>query len=165
MSEISIVFPRSWIGEQGFQHAEVVQTLRHEATGEIMFIAGGVLDDGTNVIGLRWSRGQNLARMSPDTDWKIEQKRAPRMPEYVRTTWEGVLDSMRFGKESADGDERIARMGHDVPVEEKYSAVLHHPALMREAYKRYINHVGTDGREPVPFETFELGTAILAGEL
>lgn len=161
--EYTVRFPPEWVGDHAWTLVEEVMTLRHEKTGEVMHVAGGVLDDGSNLIALHWSRGQNIARMSPDTDWKLEQRLAPpgARPEHVRQTWQGVLDTMLYGKECAEGDELIAAASTD---DEKIAAVLHHPKALRIAYENFVKRCSDAGDGPPAFETFELGVSILAGE-
>lgn len=163
MSDYTVRFPPEWVGEHEWTIVEEVMTLRHTRTGEVMHVAGGVLDDGSNLIALHWSRGQNIARMGPDTGWKLEQRLAPpaARPEHVRQTWQNVLESMTYGKECAEGEDLIMAASTD---DEKIAAVLHHPKALRIAYDNYVLRCAEAGDETTSFETFELGVSILAGE-
>lgn len=160
--ELVVEFPREWVEGHDWALVETVFHGHEDVSGDPIWAGGGVLDDGTNLIALRWSRGTHFVRMSPETGWSLEERLAPKPPKHVRKLWRVVVESMVRGKRDAieevrAADERLVKAETD---EEKFAAVLHHPYALQRAYKAYCEQE----TEPVPLETFKLGLAIVAGE-
>lgn len=67
-----VTFPPEWLRDRHWLpgHPSIVLT----SDDETMFAAGGVLDDGTNLMGLCWPGGQRAYRYSPDTGWALEER-------------------------------------------------------------------------------------------
>lgn len=97
-------WPPEWIGLHTWLRTDLVQSLRHEATGDLVFIAGGVLTDGTNLIGVCWPGGQHVATAGPRTGWSIEERVDPNAPKYMRRIWRQVVKSMVQAKRDAEAE-------------------------------------------------------------
>jgi hypothetical protein len=73
--------------------------------GQEVFIAGGVLKDGSNLIGLTHPRGQRVARSSPVTGWSIEERFSGDQEAVERdlgTVWSTVIRSVTEAKVAVD---------------------------------------------------------------
>jgi hypothetical protein len=101
----TVNFPPEWFGPNKWLHSELVQTLTYkDAPGETFFIAGGVLTDGTNVIGLCWSSGgQHIARCGPPL-WAVEERIQPEAPAYTRKLWAGIVEALAEGRRDAEAE-------------------------------------------------------------
>lgn len=167
MGELVVRFPAEWVEGHDWNLVETLLTSQDERSGELIWVGGGVLDDGANLVALRWPRGTHFARMSPETDWSIEERLAPKPPKVVRKLWRVVVESMVRGKRDAIEEVRAAdkRLAQAETYEEKCAAVLHHPFALNRAYKAYCENATELGMDLVPLETFKQGLAIVAGEL
>lgn len=97
-----IAFPPEWLALHRWLFTEIVTVLKHE-NGDRIFVAGGVLTSGTNLIGIvaQNSQRQNVARSGPDTGWSIEERIDPRMPKHCRSIWTGVVEALIHAKRAA----------------------------------------------------------------
>jgi hypothetical protein len=95
----TIEFPREWkLGKDwlpGFP--QVVVTSEQDNA----IVAGGVLEDGTNLLGMCWPGGQRVLRASPDTGWAIEERFDGTPSERLITAWRIVVDCQIKGARDA----------------------------------------------------------------
>jgi hypothetical protein len=95
MSELmgEIAFPPEWKHGKswGPSYPQIILT---GDEGSII-AAGGVLQDGTNLLGLCWPGGQRVYRMSPDTGWALEERfdEAEPAPERVAEVWRILIEA------------------------------------------------------------------------
>jgi len=100
-----IKFPDEWYTAP-WDKCELISVLTIKRTGEQMFLAGGTLEDGTCLYGLGYSGGQRVMRLSPSTDWAIEErfrgtpKKADR--RVVNDTWRGCVQSLVTAKQKTE---------------------------------------------------------------
>ena len=105
MTDTPLVIPAEWATEP-FLFTQAL--LRYDAPGHEARCGGGVLEDGTNLIGVIYPGGQRLARMSPDTGWALEERFTGRAlderdehDQKVAEMWTVTLDSMIAGHRKA----------------------------------------------------------------
>lgn len=72
-TSLTTEFPKEWMDGHWFIEADLLVKGKLD-NGQHVALGGGVLEDGTNLMGLVWETGQRLMRMSPDTDWAIEER-------------------------------------------------------------------------------------------
>lgn len=95
-------FPVAWLDGKGWLIGPEIVAAHQLDDGAYGVIAGGVLSDGTNVLGMSFPRGQRLMRISPDTDWAIEERFDGETPSAVLLeVWPKVVESMRLGMQDA----------------------------------------------------------------
>ena len=98
-------FPPEWFGLHKWLHTELVQAYTYEEMpDEQFFVAGGVLTDGTNLIGLFWSSGgQHIARCGPPL-WAVEERVDPTAHPATRKLWKHVVGAMIEGYRQAEAE-------------------------------------------------------------
>lgn len=99
-------FPAEWTHDNPWQPGfpELVKALTYDRLpDERFFIAGGILKDGTNLIGLCWSsgRGQHVMRCGPPL-WAVEERTDPKAHPATRKLWRMVVESMAAGRREAE---------------------------------------------------------------
>jgi hypothetical protein len=57
--------------------------------------------DGSNLVGLCFPGGQRVYRMSPDTDWAIEERFEGDAPEVAQDVWRVLVDCAAEGLRKA----------------------------------------------------------------
>lgn len=93
-----IHFPADWLaGRDWSLGPDVVLT----SDDEKAIAAGGVLDDGTNLMGLCWPGGQRVYRTSPDTDWAFEERFEGDAPPRIQDVWRIIIDCAVKGARDA----------------------------------------------------------------
>jgi hypothetical protein len=96
-------WPPEWFGIHSWLRTDLVSTLVHKASGSQVFIAGGVLTDGTNLIGACFPGGQHIARTFPP-DWVIEERIDPHGPKWMRPIWRRVIGALVQAKRDAEAE-------------------------------------------------------------
>jgi hypothetical protein len=103
-----IEFPPEWKAGKPWGKGFPQIMLSHE-DGTI-FAAGGALVDGSNLVGLCFPGGQRVYRMSPDTDWAIEERFEGDAPEVAQDVWRVLVDcavrALRSAEEELGGRPR-----------------------------------------------------------
>jgi hypothetical protein len=98
-------FPEEWVKSRWTKtDALAVATLT--ATGSTIALMGGVLEDGTCLYGLAFPGGQRVMRISPETEWAIEERfeGKPRLKDRkpVNNVWRSYVDSLIEAKRMAE---------------------------------------------------------------
>jgi hypothetical protein len=98
-------FPPEWMTAPWI-FCTVVVTLREQATNKRAWIAGGVLEDGTNVLAMLFEGGGHRAmRAGPVTRWGIEERLGtPDIPKSLRGVWRQVIESSIKGQKAAQAE-------------------------------------------------------------
>lgn len=148
-----VTVPREWETCEPLFMEQLLRG-RNETDGSLIWAAGGVLEDGTNLMVLKWSRGQNWLRSGPDTGWAIEERVSPNQPKPVREIWRILVDSQVHAAARA-------RSGEELSDAEKIGVASRHPEMLREAYGHYCDRE----ENPVPFEQFEMAARVYADSL
>lgn len=106
--DATLTFPDHWVTEPWLLH-EVVATIDLPNGQGHAIAAGGVLQDGTNLLGIVYPRGQRIMRAGPATGWAIEEQftgrplRAGRDDSLLRA-WALLIQSSIHGKKSAEAE-------------------------------------------------------------
>lgn len=102
----TLEWPVEWFGLNTWLRTDLVTVLQHGKSGDRVYVAGGVLTDGTNLIGIvsEKSKIQNVARSGPKTGWSLEERIDPRMPRYLRPIWANVVEAMIQAKRDAEAE-------------------------------------------------------------
>lgn len=96
-----IVFPPEW--KQDREWASGFPAVVLHSDDETMFAAGGVLEDGTNLMGLCWPGGQRVYRLSPDTGWALEERYQGDAPKSAARAWRILVEAaIKAGKDVED---------------------------------------------------------------
>ena len=95
---VEVTFPAEWDTAPPLLF-DLLLEAKVTATGEHIVIAGGVLEDGTNLLALAYPGGQRTVRMSPVTGGAIEERLEGRelsldSDEPIRQVWRTCLDQM-----------------------------------------------------------------------
>jgi hypothetical protein len=88
-----ILFPEEWL-TSGWMLTQVLRVV--EVEGGHAAVAGGVLKDGANLLGLAFPGGQCVLRSSPDTGWAIEERFSGRLlmdDDPLRALWRIAVES------------------------------------------------------------------------
>lgn len=104
--EFALDPPPAWLEGRHWLLVQALFTVSEN--GDVTGVAGGgVLSDGTNIIGLVYDGGQRLMRMSPDTDWALEEHfigDPPADDGKLGETWTGIVESFRLGMADAKAE-------------------------------------------------------------
>lgn len=105
--EGTIKFPEEWFTAP-WDKCELLQVLTITRTGKQMFYAGGTLGDGSCLYGLTFPGGERVLRISPHTEWSVEERFKGRPPRADRATvdriWRAIVNSLIQSKAMAEAE-------------------------------------------------------------
>lgn len=106
--EATLNFPEHWVTEP-WMHTEVISVVTKDDDGTRAYIAGGVLNDGTNLMGLAYPGGQRVMRAGPATGWAIEEHFSGRPlregpDDGLLEMWKNVVEASVYGKHAAEAE-------------------------------------------------------------
>jgi hypothetical protein len=82
--------------------------------GARALIAGTLLKDGTNILGLLWPGGQRIARVTASTNWALEERFTGTVPQgcsdAIAAAWRFVVNQMVDSAKHAKTPEAVAQM-------------------------------------------------------
>jgi hypothetical protein len=93
-----IEFPPEWLLGRSWRFTEVLFT--KELDDGLAALAGGVLDDGTNLHALVFPGGQRLARHAPP-DWSLETRLSGTQRTEMDEMWGATLEALANGMAEA----------------------------------------------------------------
>lgn len=157
LAEFTLELPEPWRTAEfrpAFIRPIAEVTLPRRRSGLLLL---ALLKDGTNVIGLTWDRGARLARVGPDTDWKLEERFTGRPPgpgegALIRAWRVGVNCLLQAGK---DAEAELAAGFEPPPA----CFCIDNPEAMDYAWEEFQER---NPDVPVTREQFELGVEVLA---
>lgn len=157
--EWTVELPEEWQTapyRQGFVRVVAEAKL---ANGRAALLLAGMLKDGTVIFALSWHRGQRVARLSPNTDWALEERFTGCQPSAadkrkLTQLWRVTMDSMAGARMGTEADHAAG-----YPTMPLTALALSSNDILDKAYETYCAQADGD---PVSREDFETAVEYLA---